>query len=139
MGFKVQRRTYKLKFDEPEYEGLEVTAHSINTEQFLEIMEAQAVKAEGGKAGKDANRKMLTMLAAALVSWNAEDEDGNPIPPTFDGLLGQDPSFGLRLVGAWTDAVAGVSTPLPETSSAGTPSALEASIPMDVPSESLAS
>lgn len=138
MGFKVQRKAYRLKFDEPEYEGLEVTAHSIDTAQFLELVEAQMVRAEGGERAKDANRKMLMMLADALVSWNAEDEDGNPIPPTFDGMLGQDPAFNMRVLSAWTDAIAGVSAPLPQTSTDGSPS-VEASIPMDVLSSSLVS
>jgi hypothetical protein len=139
MGYKVKRRVFRLHFTD-ELEGLEVLAHSLNTGQFLEMEQAKAERARGGEKGEGATQRMLELLAGALVSWNAEDEDTEePIPADLDGIKGQDLDFNLKVINAWTDAIAGVSTPLPETSSAGQPSALEASIPMDSPSESLAS
>jgi hypothetical protein len=82
---------------------------------------------------------MLELLAGALVSWNAEDPDtGMPIPSTMEGIRSQDLDFNLKIINAWTDAIGGVSAPLPETSTAGEPS-VEASIPMDVLSASLVS
>jgi hypothetical protein len=81
---------------------------------------------------------MLELLAGALVSWNAEDEDGQPIPADMGGIRSQDLDFNMKIINAWTDAIAGVKAPLPQTSADGQPS-VEASIPMDVPSALLAS
>lgn len=138
MGFKVKRKVFRLKFKDSELDGLEVLARSLNTGQFLEMESAKIERAEGGKVAEGATQRMLELLAGALESWNAEDEDGVPIPATMDGIRSQDLDFSMTIINAWTDAIAGVSAPLPETSSGGQPS-LEASIPMDVPSPSLAS
>jgi len=138
MGFKVQRKTYRLVFKDPEYEGLEVTARSLSTGELWEFIAAEKASVAGGEGAREARRQMLQMLADALVSWNAEDEAGEPIPATVEGMLSQDPGFNARVMDAWTDALVGISAPLPPTSSDGLPS-LEASIPMDVPSPSLTS
>jgi hypothetical protein len=141
MGFNVERTTYRLRFKDPDYEGLEVVASELSTGELWEYMDAEKISADITQDSKDraaARRSMLQMLADALVSWNAE-VGGKPVPTTVDGLLSLGHKFNSRVVDAWTDALVGISAPLPETSSAGTPSALEASIPMDVPSESLAS
>ena len=123
MGFKVKRKVFKLVFKD-ELEGLEVLAHSLNTGQFLEMEQAKAERAEGGKKGEGATQRMLELLAGALVSWNAEDDGtGEPIPANLSGIRSQDLDFNLKIINAWTDDLAGVSTHLPETSIAGTPSA----------------
>jgi hypothetical protein len=139
MGFRIQRKVFRLHFKDSDLEGLEVLARSLNTGQFLDMEEAKAERAAGGKRGKVGTERMLELFAGELVSWNAEDEDGIPVPATMEGIRSQDLDLSLKIIDAWTDAIAGVSVPLPETSSAGQPSALEASIPMASPSESLAS
>ena len=138
MAFTVVRKVYKLVFQGTELDGLEVTARSLTTGQHLELESARTVRAEGGTGSDNATRQMLVLLASALVSWNAEDEEGAPIPATMEGIEAQDLDFNLAIIAAWNNAMVGVSDPLPQTSSDGQPS-LEASIPMDVPSESLAS
>jgi hypothetical protein len=139
MGYKVKRKIFKLSFQGTDWDGLEVVARSLNTGQFIELRAAQATSRAGGDGAEDATGRMLELLAGALIEWNAEDEDtGQPIPPTLDGLHSQDLDFTVKIIDVWTDAIAGVRGPLRQTSSDGQPS-LEASIPMDVPSESLAS
>lgn len=139
MGFKVKRKVFKLVFKDTDLDGLEVLAHSLNTGQFLEMETAKAERAEGGKAGESATQRMLELFAGALVSWNAEDDEtGEPIPTTMDGIRSQDLDFNMKIIEAWTEAIGGVKAPLPQTSADGRPS-VEASIPMDVPSASLAS
>ncbi|MCG6493443.1 hypothetical protein [Kitasatospora sp. A2-31] len=136
MGYKVQRNTYQLTFKGTEFDGLEVRIRGLNTGQMLELEAARLAREAGGETGVGATRQMTEMLASALVSWNAEDEDtGLPIPPTLEGLLAQDASFNAVLIDQWTKAMVGVPAPLPPASSDGQPS-LEASIPMDVPSPS---
>jgi hypothetical protein len=135
MGFKVPRKAYKLRF-QGEFDGLEVTARSLRLDQLLELEDARAERAAGDTS---ATHRMLEMLTEALVDWNAEDEDtGEPIPRTIEGVKSQDPDFYMAVLDAWHTAMVKVPDPLPETSNDGVPS-LEASIPMDVPSESLAS
>ncbi|WP_377271929.1 hypothetical protein [Peterkaempfera sp. SMS 1(5)a] len=139
MGFKVKRKTYKLVWQEGhDLEGLEVMVRSLDTGQFLKLTGARADRDAGGEQEENGTRRMLDMLAANLVSWNAEDEDGQPIPATIDGILAQDVAFNVAVIDAWTEAINGVPAPLSQTSSDGQPS-LEASIPMETPSESLAS
>jgi hypothetical protein len=139
MGFKVQRKTYRLRFEGTELDGLVVTARGLSTGQLLELETARLARAAGGKGSEDGTRRMLALLAGALVEWNAEDEDGAPIPATIDGILQQDVDFNTAIISAWQDAMYGVSAPLSQTSSDGQQLALEESIPMDVPSSSLAS
>lgn len=129
MGFKVKRKVFRLVFKDTDLEGLEVMARSLTTGQLIELQEAQ-------KGGMHA--AVTTMFAAALVSWNLEDEDGSPVPATLEGVRSMEIDFNNAVIGAWTDAVVGVKAPLSPTSSDGQPS-VEASIPMDVPSVSLAS
>lgn len=138
MGFKVQRKVYKLVFKDPDYEGLEVTARELSSGELWEFIAAEKAGHAGGDGALEGRRRTMQMLADALVAWNAETEEGEPIPPNLDGLLSQGPGFAARVMDAWTDALVGISAPLPVTSSGGQPS-LEASIPMDVPSSSLAS
>lgn len=139
MGFKVKRKIYRLKFQDPEMAGLEVEARGLSVGQLLELEEARMARAAGGAGSEGATRRMLRLFSDALVSWNAEDEDtGLPIPPTAEGIKMQDSDFLNVVIDAWNTAMAGVDAPLSPTSSDGQPS-LEASIPMDVPSESLAS
>jgi hypothetical protein len=138
VGFIVQPKAYHLKFEDADMAGFEVTAKSLNTGQFLEFQAAQLVRAGGGEAAQGATQQMLEMLSAAIVSWNAETTDGEPIPHTMDGLRTLDLDFNMAIISAWMDAANGVAAPLPQTSTGGVPS-VEASIPMDVPSESLAS
>lgn len=138
MGFKITPKGYRLKFSTPEMDGFEVVARSLNTGKFLEFQAAQAQQAAGGEKAASATEQMLEMLAASLISWNAEDEEGQPIPTTMDGLKTLDLDFNMEIIRAWMDAINGVPDPLPKTSAAGKPSA-EVSIPMDVSFESLAS
>jgi hypothetical protein len=115
-----------------------VTARSLNTGQFLEFQAARLSQASGGAAAEPATQKMLQMLSDAIVSWNAETEDGQKIPFTMDGLRTLELDFTMAIINAWTNAINGVDAPLSGTSAGGQPS-VEASIPMDVPSASLVS
>jgi hypothetical protein len=134
MGFKVQRKTYLLKFQGTDLDGLEVTARSLTTGQQLELEAARIARAAGGADSDAGTERMIRLFSGALQSWNAEDEDtGEPIPTTYEGVLGQDVDFVLAIIRAWNSAMNGVPAPLSETSSGGEPSALEASIPMETP------
>jgi len=138
MGFVPPENAYKLIFQDADMAGLEVTARGLNTGQFLDFQAAQLARAAGGDKAKGATEWMLQMLADAMVSWNVETKHGERVPTTMDGLRTLELDFNMAIIDAWMDALKGVPAPLSPTSSDGRPS-LEASIPMDVPSPSLAS
>lgn len=138
MGYRIKPKGYKLVFADSDKAGFEVTARSINTGQFLEFQAARATKDAGGEGAQGATRQMLQMFADAIITWNAEDEDGQPIPATLEGLCTLDLDFNMDVINAWMDAINGVSSPLPGTSTDGSTS-VEASIPMDAQLASLAS
>jgi hypothetical protein len=134
VGYKKQPKRYHLKFED--HPGLEVTVGSITTDRFLEL---SRLIAKAGKdpaadvaSGVEATGKVLDMFAAALVSWNLED-DGGPVPPTRAGAGAQDFEFLLELITAWMDAVASVDSPLNTPSPSTPPSGLglsEATVPL---------
>lgn len=133
MGYKPKRKIYNLNFEGTEYEGLAVSIRGLNTGQYMDMVTAKAEVEAGGETNN-----LLTIMASRLVSWNVEDDDDLPVPPTLDGIKTQDLDLNLSIVNAWTTAMAGVPAPLEQPSSDGG-SSLEASIPMDVLSPSLAS
>jgi hypothetical protein len=132
VGSRRNPKLYKLVFDEDtEYPGLEVTLRSLTIGE-MQTLRGQDDGDDDGVIG------LSKFVAKQLVSWNREDEDGNPLPPTLDSLMGEEPSFVSVLVDKWTEAVKGVPAPLEQPSNDGAPSAVE-SIPMEPLSPSLAS
>lgn len=132
MGSRRNPKLYKLVFDEDtEYPGLEVTLRS------LTIGQMRAIRTDG-----DDDEILVVgsakLIAKQLVSWNREDEDGNPLPPTLESLMGEEADLINLIVDRWTQAIRGVSAPLEQPSNDGEPSAVE-SIPMAPLSPSLAS
>jgi hypothetical protein len=139
MGY-VRKKILLLKFDDPEFEGLEVRVRQASMEQICDY--AEFGKFEGGTRQQMA--RVIDMLAAGVISWNLEEPTGEttpdgedvvqPVPCTPAGMWTQDGGFIADIFKAWMRASAGVSGPLGPSSSVGEPS-LEASIPMNTPSE----
>lgn len=131
MGFKRERKTYKLQF-EGELAGLVVRARSLPLGAFMELGKLLDTEA-GVSAGAEDMGKVDTLFhtfAGALISWNLEDDDDQPVPPTAEGLYTQDLEFCVSVITAYMQAVSGVSASLGKESPAGEPS-LAASIPME--------
>ncbi|MGH3381368.1 MAG: hypothetical protein ACRDP6_42215 [Actinoallomurus sp.] len=133
MGYK-RNKIYKLVFADPEFEGLEVRARSVSTGKFLEIVELAKLRdRESTELSAEDMAKvtgMLEVFAGALISWNLEDDDDQPVPATHEGLLSQDLDFVLDLVKAWMDAVVSVPDDVGKGSASGV-TFPEASLPMD--------
>jgi len=129
MGFKRQTTVYDLHFEDPRFEGLEVQAKSLPTGKLMKLMRLSTQI--GGKGVDDLASvdELFGGFAAALVSWNLEEEDGTPIPATLDAINDQDFDFVMAVIMAWMEAVAGVPSDLGKDSTSGDPS-LEASLPM---------
>jgi hypothetical protein len=132
MGFKYEGKRFNLKF-EGDFEGLEVKTRSVPLGQYLEVQEL---------LDSDMDREQIDKLfgefSKVIVSWNLEDDNGDPVPTTAAGLYTQELELVQAITSAWRDAMVGVPAPLEPSSSDGEPS-LVASIPMDVSPESQAS
>ncbi|HET7846937.1 MAG TPA: hypothetical protein VFL72_05545 [Acidimicrobiia bacterium] len=133
MGFKKESTIFKLEFEDPAYSGLEVLAKSVPTGDFLDLMDAAAKMDLTSKTFSPDDLKAVKILiegfGRALVSWNLEDDDDEPVPATIEGVRGQELPFLLPIVTSWMDAVAGVSADLGKESSSGETSP-EVAIPM---------
>lgn len=134
-GYRLQRKTYSLKFEE--YPGLEVTARSVSVGELLQVL--QLADQVTGSPDGGAVTRLFGWFSNRVVDWNLEDEDGEPVPPTVDGLLGVEFDMALRLVMAWVQAVSAVRLPTVTAPTAGPPangngtgpaSQVEESIPM---------
>lgn len=123
MGFRKQRTLYKLVFEDPELDGLEVTAKALSMRDFLAVSKIPD-EAEQQEAS-------LKKLAEAIVSWNLEDEDGKPVSPDYKGLCAQEILFINQLTQAWTAAMSDVPKSS-QTGLNGSGTYPELSIPMDV-------
>lgn len=134
MGFKKQTTIYELTFEDPDLEGLEIKAKSVPSGDLLDLMDAASkVDVTTKTFSSDdlsAIEQLLNGFAKALVSWNLEEEDGTPIPPTLEKVREQEFIFILPIVTAWMDAIAGVSSDLGKDSGSGETSLVE-SLPME--------
>jgi hypothetical protein len=133
MGYKRTKKTYTLIFEDPEMEGLEVKATTSSMADFMAIQrQLMKLQANPGLVEEDLETldDLFGRFSKVLTSWNLEDDDDKPVPPTKEGLLAQDPEFVMQIIAAWTDAVGGVDPELGKGSPSG-PSFPEVNIPMD--------
>lgn len=125
MGYRRKRKTIRVVFDDDhELAGLEITTRGLSLGTFLELVGM-------GEEDRSSIGEALKEFASSLLSWNLEDEDGTPVPPTPEAVYAEDHNMMLRIARAWLDAMHGVSQsdPLLESSPGGEPSPA-ASIPM---------
>lgn len=128
MGYK-RERVYRLVFDDPELNGLEVKTRSMPIKRFLDLMALAETQTE--KSSKESFEESIQLLAEVLISWNLEDSDGRPVEATLDGLYTLDFELVAQLLQAWQQSIATVTAPLAQKSSDGERS-LEDSIPMEM-------
>jgi len=125
MGYKRKSLQYRLVFDDPEMEGLEVVTKSVSSGRLMGLMKLADLAGQAGKkrefTANDARavESLFEGFASALVSWNLEDEKDEPVPATLEGVKDQDFDFVLSIIMAWIEAVAGVSADLGKDSRSG--------------------
>jgi hypothetical protein len=128
MGYRPKRKIYNLLFSGTEYEGLEVKMRRLTVGEELEF---EALRDQDGNS-----REFFELLTSLLVEWNVEDDDGKPVPCTFDGVCTQDGAMVMAILNAGQAAASGVSDPLPSGSLSGEPSPAVSAIPMEALSPS---
>lgn len=130
MGFTRKSKTYKLVFEDEQYEGFTITMRSLSVGELLDFDDLRLSPATTAQEQRDKVRGIATALTGAISSWNLEDEEGDPVPVTEAAILGLDGEMVDAIVEAWVSALIGVSRPLVPRSPGGE-TTLEASIPME--------
>lgn len=133
MGYQHKRKKINVSFAEPhEFAGFEATLRGQHLGGFLNLLGI-------GEVDLSNLGDQLKEMGTSLISWNLEDEDTQePVPVTPEAVMAQDQDLMIALATAWLDALRGLPAPLEQSSTDGPPS-LEASLPMEPLSESLAS
>jgi hypothetical protein len=128
MGFTPRRTVYILDFEGTDWDGAEVKMGATKLGAVFAapaLLGAQKRVAAGAgdvlpePEDVDAMLGEFADLAAHLISWNIEDEDGNPAPADLDGLKAQELPFVMAIAQAWQAAMKDVAPPLPPRSSNG--------------------
>jgi len=127
MGFREKKKPIVLTFPgDEDLDGLVVEVQSKTLGEYLEIVGLAEVELDGPVLVRQ-----LHAFGDALISWNWEDADGKPIPPTKAEVFKRDKDQMLKVAVKWFERLEGaVDAPLPQSSPAGEPSPV-ASIPME--------
>lgn len=129
MGFRPEPRTYRLVFTDPALAGLEVTMRSMSFGEYRDML--RLAVADGLTAETMAeDDKMVALFASRIVSWNLEDDAGQPVPATLEGARLQERWVISEIVTAWHQALVQVPPPLQNGSGSGV-TLPEASLPME--------
>lgn len=94
-------------------EGLVVRVKSISfgkVRRLLKLMDDDTA---------DVMDEISAQLVEALVSWNLEDEDEQPVPATAEGIEGQDFGLVMAIVNTWLSKITGVDDDLGKGSPSG--------------------
>jgi hypothetical protein len=115
MGYRKTPTIYQLTFADPDYEGLEVRCKALKLGRLRKLL---AVTGKGDMSNEELD-ELFGILEEGLLSWNLEDEDGNPVPTTREGINDQEVPFILDIVDTWIDGMTGVGEDLGKGSSSG--------------------
>jgi len=118
MGFRKSTKLFRITFADSEYEGFEAYATSLKLGEMLAITSVASNLKSQTFSDIDTETQ-FKVFGQALVSWNLEEEDGTPIPATYESLKDQDVDFVLKLIGGWFRAITSTDSPLNENSSDG--------------------
>ena len=124
MGYKPKRTLYRLTFEDPDLEGLEVVTKRTTVDALLGFVELfEQVKDSDPEKFSPEDIGMLTGLFArfvkVVVSWNIEDDDDRPVPVTVDGLQSLELDFVMQIIESWITGMVQAPPPLPGTSASG--------------------
>jgi hypothetical protein len=108
------RRTYRLEFEDPLYEGLVVDATSPTLDGYFQMSSLK----EGLDENPDGLSSMVDQMAEYVASWNLET-DGKLVPVDAAGLRSVDVDIVLAIIEAWLQVVSGASGPLGRRSRSG--------------------
>lgn len=94
-------------------DGLIVRMKAIRIGRLRNLMKAVT------KEDDESLDEMFSLLLEGLVSWNLEDENGQPVPTTMEGIEQQELPFILKILTTWLDNMTGVDQELGKGSPSG--------------------
>ena len=108
-GFRLPERTARITFEGTDYDGAEIRVRlSVSFAQFIALRESAQ--------GEDQEGMARLFGETVLMDWNLEDPDGEPLLADGDGMMMIPLDLANLVVQHWVEEVAGVPSPLSETS-----------------------
>lgn len=102
---------YRLRFDHPELEGIEVTMGRLSVDELFDFNETLALPYDDNEKRRAYWKAIGAFLSDHMVAWNLTDRDDQPVP------VGQ--TSDIALLGAirdgWLDGLNGGRRPLVTT------------------------
>ena len=119
MGFRLPKKTARIKFEGTDYDGAEAEVSlSLSIEQMFHVHDLIS--------GGDIVEGFRNFGEIVLISWNLEDDNGDPIPPTSEGFMSTPDRIFLNIIiDHWVQAMKGVPVPLESQSQGGSTSEAE--------------
>ena len=118
-GFKLEPKHYQVTFEDGDLGGLVCEFKGLPLGEYLEfVAQLDALSTPEGRTPENIEAQFAT-LAALLVSWNLEDDDDQPVPPSYDALKMFDLSYVRQIMRGYTRAFTAVPTASNETSGSG--------------------
>lgn len=115
MGYKPKR--YKLTWADGDLEGLEVLMRPATLGQMMEAQKMRDLAdPDSGVTDMAAMEPVFRWLAEMLISWNVEDDDDQPVPATYEGIIAQDPDLIFGILNEFQQRITRVPRPLPSGS-----------------------
>ena len=111
-GFRIPDKIAVITFEGTDYDGAEIRAKlNVNFRYFSEI---QAAISEDSTNGL---RVAELFGDHALIDWNLEDDEGDPVPANAEGMTMIPVELVNLMVGHWAEAVSDIPDPLEKISS----------------------
>jgi hypothetical protein len=131
-----QRRTFRLEFDDPSFDGLVVRCRSASLGFLIRYEELMRMNLSLPEHSEEL-WEMYEHVERIIISWNLLDDDNEPVGTDAAQLSKEEWPMIRQIVRAWHKAVTEVPPPLSRPSSDGDPLAgLNIEIPMETLPES---
>ena len=126
MGYKPQRKIYDLEY--ADYPGLEIKATSTSLGKLMHLSE---MKLDLNESDPEKRLEVFGVFAGCVMTWNMEHPEltednkqldsmqckdcglveGDPVPPTVQGMMCLELGFMMSLIFGWMAAVSRVNVP----------------------------
>ena len=103
-GFRIQKRTARLVFS-GDYEGAEVVVR-------LDVPVSVFIQIQDMVSNDDQFRVFEVFGDKVLEEWNIENDDGNPVPSTAEGMQNVPLEFANIIIEKWGEVSTQPSAPL---------------------------
>lgn len=118
-GFKLQPKHYQLTFEDGDLDGLVCEFKGLPLGEWLEFVALiETTSTPEGRTAENIETQFTT-LAGLLVSWNLQDADDQPVPPSYEALKTFDLTYVRQMMREYTRAFTAVPKASNENSDSG--------------------